>query len=516
MSKPLTVSPNISAVIVLAAGQGTRMRSRLPKVMHPIAGRPLLWHALAAAGAVAPEQLVVVLGHGRAEIGDYLDAARDLPPVRRAFQDQQLGTGHAVSAALATTGGVTGTVIVTYGDVPLLTAASLVALADEHHRAGNAVTVLTTTVGDPDGYGRIIRDDAGALTGIVEQRDATGEQRAIREINSGVYAFDGPLLGTALDRLTSANDQGERYLTDVVGIARADGRPVGTVHLDDPDEVEGVNDRVQLAALARRLNERIVRRHQLAGVTVQDPGSTWIHVDVAIGPDSVLLPGTSLEAGTTIGSGCTVGPETTLSACTVGDGATVLRSHCTAASIAAGARVGPYTHLRQGSDIGERAEVGAYVEVKKATLGPGVKSHHLAYLGDATIGAGTNIGAGVITANYDGARKSPTVIGDAAFIGTNATLVAPIGIGAGAYVAAGSTVTEDVPPGDLAVARGRQHSSTGWVFRRRAGSISAAAARAAGAESPTDAQDDPPPRGRDDSAPDAEGSGTGPEGRSGS
>jgi bifunctional UDP-N-acetylglucosamine pyrophosphorylase/glucosamine-1-phosphate N-acetyltransferase len=508
MSKPLTVPPSISAVIVLAAGQGTRMRSRVPKVMHPIAGRPLLWHALAAAGQVAPERLVVVLGHGRDEIGDYLDTVPDLPPVLRAFQHQQLGTGHAVSAALATTGAVTGTVIVTYGDVPLLTAGSLVALADEHHRTGNAVTVLTTTVADPGGYGRIIRDGSGALTAIVEQRDATEEQRAIREINSGVYAFDGAVLGAALDRLTGANDQGERYLTDVVGIARADGRQVGAVELDDPDEVEGVNDRVQLAALARRLNERIVRRHQLAGVTIQDPASTWIHVDVEIGQDSVVLPGTSLEAGTTIGSGCTVGPDTTLSACRVGDGAAVLRSHCTAASIGAGARVGPYTHLRQGSDIGERAEVGAYVEVKKATLGPGVKSHHLAYLGDATIGAGTNIGAGVITANYDGARKSPTVIGDAAFVGTNATLVAPIEIGAGAYVAAGSTVTDDVPAGDLAVARGRQHSSAGWVFRRRPGSTSAAAARAAGAEPP------PPAEGR--ATPGAEDRSTGPEGRSGS
>lgn len=474
-------SPQVSAVIVLAAGQGTRMRSSLPKVMHPLAGRPLLWHALAAASAISPDRLVVVLGHGREDIGAYLDAVADLPPVVRAVQAEQNGTGHAVACGLAELGGVDGVVLVTYGDVPLLTGDALAALATEHQRAGNAVTVLTASVSDPTGYGRIVRDGSGSVDVIVEHRDATTDQLSIQEINSGVYAFDGAVLSDALSRLTSANDQGEHYLTDVVGIARRDGRSIGTVEVDDPDEIEGVNDRVQLAALARRLNDRIVRRHQLAGVTVQDPASTWIHVDVAIGEDTVVLPGTSLEAGTSIGSGCTIGPDTTLSATSVGDHALVRRSFCEGATIGDGAAVGPYTHLRAGSDVGPSAEVGAFVQVKSATLGAGVKAHHLAYLGDATIGAGANVGAGVITANYDGVTKSRTVVGDQAFLGTNATLVAPVEVGDGAYVAAGSVITEDVPPGALSVGRGRQHNSADWVLRRRAGTRSEGAARAAGA-----------------------------------
>lgn len=474
-------SARVSAVIVLAAGQGTRMRSRLPKVMHPMAGRPLLWHALAAAAQVRPERLIVVLGHGRELLERYLDSVTDLPDVVRVVQTEQLGTGHAVSCALAKVGAITGTVIVSYGDVPLLTADALRALAQEHERAGNAVTVLTASVPDPTGYGRIVRDGSGAVAAIVEHRDATDAQRRITEINSGVYAFDGTVLAGALDRLTGANDQGERYLTDVVEIARSDGRTVGALELDDPDLIEGVNDRVQLAALARRLNERIVRGHQLAGVTVQDPATTWIHVDVRIGADTVLLPGTSLEAGTTIGADCVIGPEVTLSACTVGDGAVVLRAHCERSRIGDGARIGPYTHLRLGTEVGRAAELGAFVQAKAAVIGEAVKAHHLAYLGDTKIGDGSNIGAGVITANYDGVSKSQTVVGDQAFIGTNATLVAPIEIGAGAYVAAGSVVTEDVSPGALAVARGHQHNSADWVLRRRVGTRSETAARAAGA-----------------------------------
>ncbi len=322
------------------------------------------------------------------------------------MQDRQLGTGHAVECGLTVTGALTGTVLVTYGDVPLLSGETLTALTAEHTAAGNAVTVLTADVPDPHGYGRIVRDDAGTLAAIVEQKDADDAQRAITEINSGIYAFDGAVLSSVLPRLGSANAQGERYLTDAVAIARGDGLPVGTVSTSDPVEIEGVNDRVQLAELSRVLRDRLVRKAQLAGVTVMDPATTWIHADVTIGPDTVLYPDTSLEAGTTIGSGCRIGPATTLSACTVDDGAVVLRSHCEGARIGSGASVGPFTFLRPDADLAAGAKVGAYVEVKKSTIGPKAKVPHLSYIGDATIGAGTNMGAGSITANYDGVRKS--------------------------------------------------------------------------------------------------------------
>lgn len=476
----------IAAVIVLAAGQGTRMKSARPKVLHELAGRPLIWHALSSAAALRPATLVAVLGHGREEVGGFLAAAPDLPPVTVAIQDEQKGTGHACACALEVTGALAGTVVVTYGDVPLLRASTLQRLADTHVANGNAVTVLTATVADPTGYGRIIRDDAGDLVAIVEQKDADEAQRAVTEINSGVYAFDGAVLADGLARLTDTNAAGERYLTDVVGIARGDGRPVGSVLADDAVETEGVNDRVQLAEMARVLNARLVRRAQLAGVTVHDPATTWIHADVVIGQDTEILPGTQLTAGTTIGTGCSVGPDTTLSACTVGDGASVVRSHADGATIGPRATVGPFTYLRPGAVLAASAKAGAFVEIKKSVVGPGSKVPHLSYIGDTTIGAGVNIGAGTITANYDGDHKYPTVIGDQVFVGSDSTLVAPVTLRDGAYVAAGSTVTDDLGPGDLGVARGRQHVAPGWVLRKRAGSRAAAAAQAAIAAEPVD------------------------------
>ncbi len=483
-------TPPVTAVIVLAAGQGTRMRSAIPKVLHQLAGRPMLWHAVRAAGELAPRQLITVLGHGRDQVQEYLRGASDLHhlPIITAVQDAQLGTGHAVQCALAAMGHApSGTVIVTCGDVPLLRAETLRALAAEHARAGSAVTVLTAVVDDPTGYGRILRDADGALDGIVEHRDADDSARKVREINSGVYAFDAQVLAEMLGRVAQSNAQGERYLTDVVRLAREAGHRVGALEVADPAETEGVNDRVQLARLARRLNDRLVRTLQLSGVTVHDPATTYLHADVSVGADTEILPGTHLQGGTVIKEGCRIGPDSTLIGCFVDDGATVVRSHCRDARIAAGATVGPFTHLRPGAEVGCGAEVGAYVEVKKARIGDGAKAHHLAYLGDAAVGAGANVGAGVVTANYDGLHKSVTVIGDDAFIGSNATLIAPVTVADGAYVAAGSTVTDDVPAGDLAVARGHQHNSAGWVLRRRAGTGSESAARAAGAdgESPT-------------------------------
>ena len=470
---------------MLAAGAGTRMRSTRPKVLHPIAGKPLLWHALSALAALSPEHLVAVIGNGREQVREFLAGAQDLPAVRTAVQDRQLGTGHATGCGLAALSGtLAGTVIVSYGDVPLLRSETLAALVTTHVAAGNAVTVLTATVENPTGYGRIVRDCAGELAAIVEQRDADDEVRGIAEINSGVYAFDGAVLADALPRIGNGNDQGEQYLTDVVGVVKADGRRVGTVHVDDPIETEGVNDRVQLSRLARVLNDRIVRRHQLAGVTVHDPASTWIHADVSIGADTEILPGTQLEAGTTIGSGASIGPDTTLSSCSVGDGARVLRSHCEGARIGDLATVGPYSYLRPGADLGKAAHVGAHVEIKRSSIGAGAKVPHLSYIGDAVIGPGANIGAGAITANYDGVTKFPTTVGENAFVGTNATLVAPVDVADGAYIAAGSTVTDRVPAGALGVSRGRQHISAGWVLRRRAGTAAERAARAAGATEP--------------------------------
>ncbi len=479
---PDTVS--ITAVIVLAAGQGTRMKSTKPKVLHELAGKPLIWHAMSSAAALHPATLVAVIGHGREDVGEFLSSADDLPKITTAVQEEQKGTGHACACALAVTGPLSGTVLVTYGDVPLLQPSTLQRLADTHAISGNAVTVLTASVTDPTGYGRIIRDDAGDLLGIVEQKDADDTQRAITEINSGVYAFDGAVLADGLSRLSDANAAGERYLTDVVGIAQADGRKVGSVHADDPVETEGVNDRVQLAEMARVLNGRLVRRAQLAGVTVHDPATTWIHADVTIGRDTEIHPGTHLRAGTTVGDGCSIGPDTTLTACTVDDGATVVRSHAEQATIGAEANVGPFSYLRPGAVLEDRAKAGAFVEIKKSTVGPGSKVPHLSYIGDTTIGAGVNIGAGTITANYDGDHKYPTVIGDQVFVGSDSTLVAPVTLGDGAYVAAGSTITNDLGPGDLGVARGRQHAAPGWVLRKRAGTKAAAVAQAAIAEEP--------------------------------
>jgi bifunctional UDP-N-acetylglucosamine pyrophosphorylase/glucosamine-1-phosphate N-acetyltransferase len=485
-SDPLTGPPpaaaRISAVIVLAAGAGTRMRSRLPKVLHQVAGKPMVWHALQSAAGLRPDQLVAVLGHGRDEVSRFIVESADLPPVVVAIQDRQLGTGHACACALDAVGALSGTVLVTYGDAPLLRTSTLEALALEHTANGNAVTILTAVLSDPTGYGRIIRGDGGDVVGIVEQKDADDGQRAITEVNSGVYAFDGAVLADALGRLTDDNAAGERYLTDVIGIARGDGRRVGSVVAADAVETEGVNDRVQLAEIARVLNARLVRKAQLAGVTVHDPATTWIHADVTIGPDTEILPGTQLQAGTTIGSGCSIGPDTTLIACEVLDGASVVRSHCHGATIGEHASVGPFSYLRPGAVLMAGSKAGAFVEIKKSTVGVGSKVPHLSYIGDATIGAGVNIGAGTITANYDGDHKFATTIGDHAFVGSDSTLVAPVTIHAGAYVAAGSTITDDLGPGDLGIARGRQHAVPEWVLRRRLGSDAALAASAALAE----------------------------------
>ena len=462
-----------AAVVILAAGEGTRMKSRTPKVLHMLSGRSLLGHAIAAAGDLAPQRLVVVVGHARDEVGAAARAAA--PQADIVVQEQQLGTGHAVRMVLESVGALSGTVIVTYGDMPLLRGQTLAELAGRHTAAGNAVTVLTAR-GDFPGFGRIVRDDGGAFLRIVEERDASAAERAIDEFNSGCYAFDGALLADAIKRVTTDNSQHEEYLTDVVEILRGDGHPVGTVVAAEPAEIRGVNDRVQLAQARRALNDRILRDWMLAGVTITDPASTWIDVTVTIGQDAEIGPHTQLEGATVIGAGARVGPGCLLEDTKVGEDAVLLNAVCRQSEVGPRVTIGPFAYLRPGVSIADGAHIGTYVELKKSHVGAGAKVPHLTYVGDATIGAGSNIGAGTIFANYDGAHKHHTEVGENAFVGSNTVLVAPVTIGDGAYTAAGSAIQEDVPAGDLGIARGRQHNSDGWVLRNREGTRSAEAA----------------------------------------
>jgi len=449
------------------------MKSRTPKVLHTLCGRSLLGHAIAAASDLEPERLVVVVGHAREEVGAAAVAAA--PRADIVVQEQQLGTGHAVRMVVEAVGAMSGTVIVTYGDMPLLRGQTLGELASRHVAAGNAVTVLTAR-GDFPGFGRIVRDADGAFLRIVEERDATAAERAIDEFNSGCYAFDGALLADVIKRVTTHNSQHEEYLTDVVEILRGDGYPVGTVLAAESAEIRGVNDRVQLAQARRALNDRILRDWMLAGVTVTDPASTWIDVTVTIGQDAEIGPQAQLEGATVIGAGAKVGPGCLLEDTTVGEDAVLLHAVCRQAEIGPRVTVGPFAYLRPGASIAADAHIGTYVELKKSHVGAGAKVPHLTYVGDATVGAGANIGAGTIFANYDGVHKHHTEVGENAFVGSNTVLMAPVTIGDGAYTAAGSAIGEDVSAGDLGIARGHQHNSDGWVLRNRQGTRSADAA----------------------------------------
>lgn len=466
-----------AAVVVLAAGEGKRMKSSTPKVLHEIAGRSMLGHALAAAQALQPEQLIVVIGHGRDQVAPYLEKAEQ--PTRAVVQEQQNGTGHAVRLALADAGDLSGTLVVTMGDTPLLRGETLQALVRDHQSSQSAATVLTAVLADPAGYGRVMRDEQGAVVGIVEDKDASETQRAVREINSGMYAFDAQLLRVALAAVSTDNAQGEEYLTDVVAILRGQGHRVGAMPAPDADEILGVNDRAQLAEAGRLLRDRIVTHWMREGVTVVDPATTWIGNDVVLEPDAVVRPHTTLEGRTTISRGADVGPGCRLLDTVVGEGARVAETTADRAEIGASADVGPYTHLRPGTRLGPRTKAGSFVEMKEAVLGEGSKAPHLAYVGDADIGTGSNIGCASVFVNYDGITKHRTTVGDHVRIASDTMLVAPVTIGDGAYTAAGSVITEDVPPGALAVARGRQRNVEGWVERRRPGSAAArAAARA--------------------------------------
>ena len=455
------------------------MKSQIPKVLHPLCGRSMLGHALAAARELRPERLVVVAGHGRDQVSE--EVARLEPDASVVIQERLGGTGHAVRMVTEALGDqiATGIVVVTYADMPLLRAQTLAALVREHAAAGQAVTVLTALVPEPFGYGRIVRDAAGALTAIVEEADATAEQRAIAEINSGCYAFDAALLADAIKRVATSNAQGQEYLTDVVSILGGDGYPTGAVIAADASEIQGVNDRVQLAQVRRSLNDRLLDTWMRAGVTVMDPATTWVDVGVSIGQDATILPGTHLEGQTSIGPRARIGPGCVLTDTRVSEDAMVTYAVCRSAEVGPGATVGPYAYLRPGTRIGPDAHIGTYVELKNADVGEGSKVPHLSYVGDAEIGEHTNIGAATVFVNYDGVAKHRSAVGDHVRIGADNMLVAPVRIGDGAYTAAGSVIDSDVPPGALGVARGRQHNSPGWVERRRPGTPAAeAAARA--------------------------------------
>lgn len=465
------------------------MRSAIPKVLHRIGGRSLLGHVLATASELSPGRIAVVVRHQRDQVAAHV---QELDPTAViADQDEVPGTGRAVECGLSALdsasssqtpqsgAGVEGPVVILAGDVPLLDSGTLTALLGAHHTDGNAVTVLTTHLADPSGYGRVVRGADGQVAKIVEQKDATAAELEISEINSSVYVMEAAVLRGAFGRLDRDNAQGEVYLTDVIELARADGGAVRAVATEDPILVEGVNDRVQLAALGGELNRRTVTAWMEAGVSVVDPATTWIDVAVRLEPDVTLLPGTQLHGATQIAAGAVVGPDSTLTDVVIGAGARVTRTHGSGAQIGDGATVGPFTYLRPGTHLGRRGKLGAFVEVKNSEIGDGSKVPHLSYLGDATVGEETNIGAASVTVNYDGVRKHRTVIGSHARTGADNMFVAPVQVGDGAYTGAGTVVRRDVPAGALGVSGGPQRNFEDWTLNRRPGTAAAEAAQRA-------------------------------------
>ena len=473
MTEPLTV-------VVLAAGEGTRMKSAaLPKVLHGFAGRSLLGHVLAAAEPLRAAHTCVVVGHRRDEVTAHL--AEVAPHAMVAVQAEQNGTGHAVRVALAGQPAATGTVLVLPADAPLLSPDTLASLLAVHRESSAAATMLTSTVAEPHGYGRVLRAADGEVTGIVEEKDATVAERQIREIATSVYAFDAGLLRAATARLSADNAQGEEYLPDVIGILVGDGHRVGALSADAA-ETAGVNDRVQLAAAHRAYNSRLLEMHMRAGVTVVDPHTTWVDAGVALEADATLLPSVDLHGATRVAAGAVIGPQASLTDVTVGAGSRLDRVVANQASVGADVTVGPFAYLRPGTVLADGVHVGTYVELKNSQVGTGSKVPHLSYVGDATIGEHSNIGAATVVVNYDGVAKHRATVGDHVRIGSDTMLVSPVSVGDGAYTAAGSVITDDVPPGSLAVARAKQRNVAGWVARRRPGTAAAEAAARASEE----------------------------------
>lgn len=455
---PLIETAQPLAAIVLAAGRSTRMRSKLPKPLHPICGLPMTAHVIRACRAAGVQRVVVVIGHEaeqvRAGLGD---------DVEYALQQQQRGTGDAVRAAEAHFDGWQGAILILAGDVPLLSSSALRHLIAHRQGTGAAVAMLTAFLADPTGYGRIMRDTSGRVRRIVEERDANEHERAIKEWNPSIYAYDSAVLWPALAEVQPNNAQGEFYLTDTIGLLAAQGAHIAATPTMDSQDVLGVNTRVELAACAAAMRRRLLTDLMLSGVTVTDPATTYVDVDVEVGQDTVIEPFTVLLRGTRIGVDCVIGPNTRIANCQLGDGVRVIASHLEESMLSDGVRVGPYAHLRPGANLGLAVKIGNFVEIKNATLAAGAQASHLSYLGDAEIGEATNIGAGTITCNYDGYNKHRTIIGKGAFIGSHSTLVAPITIGDGAFVAAGSPITADTPADALAIARARMTIKEGWA-----------------------------------------------------
>jgi len=473
----MTMSHSALAVVVLAAGQGTRMKSQRAKVLHTVSGVPMIGHVLATAQALEPEHLVVVVRHERDQVA--LAVSQWAPEALLVDQDDIPGTGRALEVALAALPkSFSGSVVVVSGDVPLLDSDTLKVVLAHHNDGGAVATVLTTVLDDPTGYGRIIRDDSGGVIRVVEDADATADQATLREVNSGSYVFSRSAVEVALKVIGTHNAQGEKYLTDAIEALAAD-HPVGAIRVEDSWLLQGINDRAQLGDVQALLNRMIVRGFQLQGVTVHDPASCFIDLGVEIAADVEILPGVQLRGATRIEAGAIIGPDTTLIDTEVGEGARVVRTHSEGALIRAGATVGPFSYLRPGADIGEDGKVGAFVEIKNSVLRRGAKVPHLSYIGDADIGEGTNIGAGAITANYDGVAKHRTTIGTQVRTGSHSVFVAPVSLGDGAYTAAGAVVRRDVPPGALAVSVASQRNLEGWVEANREGTPSATAAKQA-------------------------------------
>ncbi|MBD2848314.1 bifunctional UDP-N-acetylglucosamine diphosphorylase/glucosamine-1-phosphate N-acetyltransferase GlmU [Paenibacillus sp. IB182496] len=448
--------------IVLAAGKGKRMKSKLYKVLHPVCGKPMAAHVLDVVDEAACSRKIVIVGHGAEAVQAKLGERAEF-----VLQAEQLGTGHAVAQAKPLLGEIDGTTIVICGDTPLVTTATVEALAALHAERGAAATVLTAELADPTGYGRLIRTTSGEVERIVEQKDCTPEQAAVKEINTGTYCFDNRKLFAALEQVDNRNTQGEYYLTDVIGILQRQGEVIEAYCTADEAEALGVNDRVALAAAERAMRRRINHGHMLGGVTLLDPETTYIEADVRIGADTVVYPGSVLRGLTVIGEDCIVGPQAELIDTVLEDGACIRHAVSERAEIGPGSTVGPYANLRPGTKLGSGCKLGNFVELKNAVLGDGSKVSHLSYVGDAKVGADVNIGCGAITVNYDGFNKSLTEIADGAFVGSNVNLIAPVRVGKGAYVVAGSTITQDVPEGDLAIARERQVNKPGYADKIR-------------------------------------------------
>ena len=452
-------------IVILAAGKGTRMKSATPKVLHRAGGLSLIGHVLRASAAVQPETTTLVVGHQAAEVREALAEWR--PGLGFALQEPQLGTGHALLQAEPALRGATGTLLLLSGDVPLLRGQTLAALAAAHRNRGAAATVMTARVRNPDGYGRILRT-GGEISAIVEHKDASPEQRRIDEINSGIYAFDLAPLFDGLRAIGAANAQREYYLPDLVRIYRERGRAVHTFVLDDEREILGVNSRRELAEVAAIMHKARNEALMDSGVTLVDPAAVYVGPDVTIGADTIVHPGVYLEGHTAVGSGCEIHSGVRIVDSVIGD-KVVIHNFCVivGSRVSGGAQVGPFARLRPETVLAEDVHIGNFVELKKTSVGKGSKASHLTYLGDATIGERVNVGAGTITCNYDGVTKNPTIIEDGAFIGSDSQLIAPVRVGRDAYVAAGSSITEDVPAGALAITRGRQVNKDGWAERRK-------------------------------------------------